>query len=255
MTAGECEQLIAEYIGWLRQQMRAEKVGKWCEITTPFLDRHNDKLQIYVCATEDGLLLTDDGQTITDLRLSGCVLDTPRRRELLDSIINGLGVQLSDDQIEVRASHANFAQRKHNLLQAMLAVNDLFVVAQPSVVSLFKEDVERFLRLHTVRFTPAVKFTGRSGYDHYFDFVIPESKGNPERILRALNRPTRDSATSLMFAWTDTKDVRGPDSVAYAVINDTDTAPSGDILAAFQKYDIVAMPWSKRDEYVSRLAA
>ncbi|WP_418888699.1 DUF1829 domain-containing protein, partial [Methanothrix soehngenii] len=37
-----------------------------------------------------------------------------------------------------------------------------------------------------------MKFTGKSGYDHLFDFVIPKSKKRPERILQAINRPSRD---------------------------------------------------------------
>lgn len=78
----------------------------------------------------------------------------------------------------------------------------------PVVASLFLEDVTAWLELHDIRFTPNVKFTGRSGYDHTFDFVVPASGRAPERLIRAVNRPSRDLAEAMAFAWVDTKEVR-----------------------------------------------
>ncbi len=49
------------------------------------------------------------------------------------------------------------------------------------VLSLFYEDVVTWLDLHEIRYTPKVKFTGKSGFDHLFDFVIPKSRSSPER--------------------------------------------------------------------------
>ena len=42
------------------------------------------------------------------------------------------------------------------------SVNDLFYLAVPVVASLFLEDVTAWLELHDIRFTPNVKFTGRT---------------------------------------------------------------------------------------------
>ena len=60
------------------------------------------------------------------------------------------------------------------------------------VASLFYEDVVAWLDLHDVRYTPKVKFTGKTGYDHLFDFVIPKSRRQPERIVgnRVESSPT-----------------------------------------------------------------
>jgi len=41
----------------------------------------------------------------------------------------------------------DFAQKKHSLLQAMLAVNDMFVMGEEHVLSLFREDVAVFVEL------------------------------------------------------------------------------------------------------------
>ena len=96
--------------------------------------------------------------------------------------LNGFGVKLNEEALEVHATAENFPLHKHNLIQAMLAVNDLFYLAKPVVESLFYEDVVAWLDANEIRYTPKVKFTGTSGYDHLFDFVIPEIEKQPERI-------------------------------------------------------------------------
>lgn len=82
------------YHVWLKDKSVLRQIDQWVEITTPYLDRHNDYIQIY-------------------------------------------------------AKQANCG----------------------------------------IRYTPKVKFTGKSGYDHLFDFVIPKSRQQPERIIQAINRP------------------------------------------------------------------
>jgi len=84
--------------------------------------------------------------------------------------------------------------------------------------------------------------------------VIPASKEKPERILRAINRPNRQNITSLIFSWTDTKEVRAPDSTAYGVLNDMEQPINLDLVSALNQYGLKALPWSRRDEYVQELA-
>src|SRR5207248_10277615 len=159
---------------------------------------------------------------IEDLRSSGCDLETQKRKDLLSATLNGFGVQRQGDSLTVKASAQTFSLRKHNLVQAILAVNDLFYLAVPVVASLFLEDVTAWLELHEIRFTPNVKFTGRTGYDHTFDFVVPASRRAPERLIRAVNRPSRDLAEAMAFAWIDTKEVRSVAFKFYAFLNDED---------------------------------
>lgn len=251
----DCQELVNTYIEWLRQKISVEDINGVCEITTPFVDRHNDYLQIYVKKSSNGFILTDDGYTITDLRLSGFDFTTAKRRQMLHSILNGFGVRLIKDELIVEARVDNFPQKKHNLIQAILSINDLFVMAAPLVASVFREDIEQYLRLHEIRFTPSVNFTGKSGFVHFFDFVVPASKTKPERILKAINRPDRQKITSLTFSWMDTKEIRAIDSAAYGVLNDTEQRINPDLISALNQYEIKALLWSRRDEYIEELAA
>lgn len=252
----DVRKLLDAYTAWLRDKTVLRQVGtEYIEVTTPYLDRHNDYVQIYVKRDDGGFLLTDDGYTIQDLRLSGCTLDTPKRQDLLKTTLNGFGVRLHGEAIESRATPQNFPLRKHNLVQAMLSVNDLFALAAPTVTSLFLEDVAQWLALSEVRYTPSVKFTGKSGYDHHFDFVVPASKREPERLLRAVSRPNREMAEALAFAWVDTREVRAPESKFYAILNDSDRNPQGSVVEALQNYSVTPVLWSQREIVRADLAA
>ena len=253
----EVQSLLDRYWRWLRDETILRRIGDWVEITTPYLDRHNDCLQIYAKRHDGGFVLTDDGYTVEDLEQSGCMLDSPRRQDLLKTTLNGFGVHMSGTTkaLEVRASADDFALRKHNLVQAMLAVNDLFCLATPTVASLFYEDVVAWLDTCEIRYTPNARFTGKSGYDHRFDFVIPKSRMQPERVLRAINRPGRDTAQTMTFAWVDTREVRSPESRAYAILNDPDRPISQSVLDAMRSYDVRPVPWSDRERARAELAA
>lgn len=254
---GEVQSLLEQYWTWLREQTSLREFDEWIEITTPYLDRHNDYLQIYVKRSGSGFVLTDDGYVLEDLEVSGCRIDTDKRKALLKMTLNGFGVQLQENgkTLEVGASADNFAWRKHNLVQAMLAVDDLFYLASPVVASLFHEDVAAWLDGSSIRYTPSVKFSGKSGYDHRFDFVIPKSRHQPERVLRAINRPSRNTAQTVVFSWIDTKEVRSSNSRAYAILNDSDQTISENILESMQKYDVHPILWSSREDVREELVA
>lgn len=252
----EVEHLVERYRAWLQDRITLKSVhADWVEITTPFLDRHNDAIQIYAKSENGGYRLTDDGHTIRDLELSGCVLNTPKRKNLLEITVKGFAVDATGDVLSIRTTRENFAVRKHALIQSILAVNDLFFTASATVRSLFREDVEAWLNLAEIRFLQNVQFIGKTGYAHHFDFAIPPSKHAPERILKAINNPNKDAAESLIFSWLDTRDVRPPDAVAVAVLNDNDRIIPGSVIEAMRHYQIEPVLWSQREASRNRLAA
>src|SRR5216117_603519 len=90
----EVRGLLDEYARWVRDKSILREVNdQYVEITTPYLDRHNDYTQIYVRKENGGFTLTDGGDTIQDLRASGCDLETAKRRELLAATLNGFGIR------------------------------------------------------------------------------------------------------------------------------------------------------------------
>lgn len=121
----DIQQLLDDYHVWLKSKVALRQLDQWVEITTPYLDRHNDYVQIYANQVNRGFVLTDDGYTINDLEQTGCNLESQKRQDLLRITLNGFGVQLDGKALQVKASPSNFALKKHNLVQAILAVNYL----------------------------------------------------------------------------------------------------------------------------------
>jgi len=257
MNRQECDKLINVYVGWLRQGLSVEELGDTCELTTPFLDRHNDHLQVYATRRNGTITLSDDGYTLSDLRTSGLEVDTPKRKFVLEGVLKGLGVRAEDNQLLVEASANNVGQRLHSLVQAMLAVNDMFVMAQPRVASFFFEDVRNYLDSNDVRYTARVKLAGKSGYDHGIDFLIPKSRKSPERILQAIAAPKKENISAYLWALSDTRSARTQESQteAYAFLNDQDQTVGGDVIEALKAYNVIPAVWSQRSHYARALAS
>ncbi len=251
----QADNFVNSYINWLKSNIQWKEINGFLEISTPFLDRHNDHLQIYVKEEGAKYILTDDGYILNDLMMSGCDISSPSRKSVLQTITNSLGVKVDGENLTVEARPDNFPQKKHQLLQAMLSVNDMFMISQPRITNIFLEDVEQFLDQSEIRYTPVVQFTGKSGFSHSFEFVIPASKKKPERLIKAVNNPTRDKAQTILFAWNDIREVRKNDSSLYVFVNDQEHSLRPEVTGAFGEYGVIAVPWTKREEYKEELVA
>ncbi|MCW5946996.1 MAG: DUF1829 domain-containing protein [Fimbriimonadales bacterium] len=253
---GDIERLVHSYLDWLREKTVLKQIDDWVQITTPHLDRHNDALQIYAGKVDGGYRLTDDSYTLEDLATAGCLLDTPKRKQLLQMTLNGFGVQRVGDALEVRATESNFAAKKHDLIQAMLAVNDLFYLAAPTVESIFYEDVMKWLDQIEVRYSPNIRFVGKSGYEHAVDFVIPKSVTQPERFVETVTRPSKQTAQNVVFKLNDIREARQFENRMYVFLNDQYQEPvSPDVMDAFRSYELRPVLWAEREQVRQELAA
>jgi hypothetical protein len=98
MLLAEARNLANNYAAWLKERFDAEVVGDYAVISTPFLDLHNDEIGLYVRKEADELIVTDGGNTLSDLEASGLEISTEKRKTHLQEILNGLGVAI-DGQI------------------------------------------------------------------------------------------------------------------------------------------------------------
>lgn len=234
---------VTSYLAWLKSQFSYRETSAYTEITTPFLDRHNDQIQIYAVPTLDGWSLTDAGETRSDLEMCGVRFESDKRKALLH-----------DGELTVSADTQSQPQQMNNLIQAVLAVNDLFCLAQPTVYPFFTEDISKWLDEKAIRFSPQVSFSGKSTFSHHYDFLIPKSKQSPERLLKVMNTPSRDYAKQVAFSWIDTRETRPTASECFVLLNDAEGIPSG-VLTSLKQYDIVPVPWGEREQFTERLAS
>jgi hypothetical protein len=252
----EFERIIEDYIKWIKDNthLRAIDGNKHIEISTPFLDRHNDNLEIYAYKEGPNIVLTDGGYTIQDLRMSGMELTSPKRQQIFQTVLNGFGVKVGeDDALMIEANSSNIGQKKHYFIQAILAVNDLYSLSQESVYSFFKEDIERFFGLNEIYYTKDIKISGRTGFDHNMDFVISASRNKPERLIKSLNHAKKDTVTPLLFAFADIQAIRPNETKNIIIYNDTEKERPvpGEVLSAMQNYGVIGIPWSQRESRVA----
>jgi hypothetical protein len=253
----DVELLVSSYLSWIRDGVEAHLLDDVVtELTTPFMDRHNDHLQVYAeRQSSDMFLLSDDGYILSELKSIGVETRGSRREEIIRDLLVGHGVRLEGRELQTDATTANLGQRIHNLVQAMLSVDDMFVLAQPTAPGIFLEEVAQFLYDRDIRAVKAAKFAGRSGLDHLISFVIPRSKLAPDRFVQVLNTPRRDQVGNLLFAVNDTRSARPAGAIDYyAIVNDAQKKVPMDILHALGAYEVKARLWSRRDEIIDELA-
>ena len=247
------EYVIQEYLNWIKDNtiVKAVNGGGISSISTPFLDRHNDHLNIYLSREGDNFLLTDNGYTIADLKMSGIKLNTPKRESILRTSLNGFGVRINtDNELFVYANPSNLGQKKHYLIQAILAVNDMFNLSQETLTSLFKEDVELYLLRNDIYFSKDIKLTGKSGFDHNIDFLIPRSRNKPERLIKTVNTPKKNNVLNAIIAFNDISQLRAVDTSNYVIYNDAEKDASKDVILALDNYNVQAVPWTQRERSV-----
>jgi len=253
----EIADLVQAHSQWLKDKTVIKNIpeSEWVEITTPYLDRHNDQLQILIRKSEGNFELTDGGYILADLELSGCSFESKKRHALLHSTLNAFGVRNDNGVFSVVATKGNFPLKKHCLVQAMLSVNDLFIAAAPTVASLFSEDVKRWLDENEIRYTNDLSLQGKSGLTHRFEFIIPHSREQPERVIQLMNRPSRQGAIGAIFRWIDTKDSREQNAQGITFLNDEETKVKSSFVTTLQQYSLTPIIWSKRADFLNYLKA
>lgn len=245
----------SEYLSWLKQNIESEKKDHNLWITTPFLDRHNDHIQIYAYEKDGKITITDDGYILSDLKANGIDLETRKRKIILEDTLNGFGVKHDNGEIFIEATEGNVGKKVHTLLQSIISVNDLFVLARPYVESLFWEDVQTFFESENIRYIERAKLTGASGLDHNIDFLIPKSKKSPERMVKAINNPVKNTVTNYLFSVNDVKNARSNRIDSYAIINDTEKTMPTELISAMREYNVVPIMWSNKEQGIEALAS
>lgn len=250
------EKLINSYVEWIKEGLTLQKVNSdWYELVTPFLNHKNDMIELYLKQTPEKIIITDGGNTLNELRLSGVDLTRSKKRaEELNSILRSFGISRNEkDEIFVTTDEKKFPEVKHRLIQAVLSIDDMFMLSTPKVESFFVEDIAGFFELNDVIYVKDATFTGKSGYSHKFDFTLPKIKQRPELAVKAINNPRKDQINSVMWAFEDTKQSR-PETKGLVIINDANEV-SSEVQQALEEYNISYFPWSKRFEYLYRIRA
>ena len=136
----------------------------------------------------------------------------------------------------------------------MLTVNDMFNLSQETVTSLFKEDVELYFRNNDIFFSKDIKLTGKSGFDHNIDFLIPQTKSKAERLIKTVNSPKKNNILNAIMAFNDISQSRDTKTSNFVIYNDIEKEVSNDVITALDNYKVHHIPWSRKENNISEFS-
>ncbi|WP_407523796.1 DUF1828 domain-containing protein [Lacibacter sp. MH-610] len=245
--------LLTQYHEFIKSRtVVQENTGtEWIAISTPYLDMHNDAVELFAKNSNGKIELSDDGQTLRNLSLYGVEFNRiGKRNDLLESILLTYGIHLSGEDLAVEANEKDFAQKKLNLLNAISEINDLYVLSKPTVASVFKEDVKEYLEKHNLIYTPHFISKGSTGLEFTFDFQIAYRK--KEIVIKTFNTLNKNNLVNFLFSWDDIRQTRtkliGKEVMGLAVVNDENKEPKQDLIEALQSRGSNVLYWKRREE-------
>lgn len=252
MTMTWLEDNIKKYYDWLREKtaVRADSSSGWATISTPFLGQFNDYIEIYAKAENGKVILSDDGQTLSNLELAGVnVARSQRRQEHLDMILLNYGVN-NNDELQVVGHEKEFCQKKHNLLSAIIEISDMAILSTGNVSSFFKDDVRAFLDEKGIIYTPQFIAKGTTGIEFNFDFQIAGKES--EIVIKSFNSLTKMNVPNFLFSWADVKPSRerisGKALKGLAIVNDVGKDLKSEYIEALRSKEADILYWSDRDK-------
>ncbi|MDR3094991.1 MAG: DUF1828 domain-containing protein [Bacteroidales bacterium] len=245
--------IVAEYYNWLKEKTaisKDEQTG-WYAITTPFIGLFNDNIEIYVKMDNGKITLSDDGQTISNLELSGTsITHSPKRKEWLEMILSNYGVNMVENEIQTTGIEKEFNQKKLNLICAISEISDMAIAAKHTVSSLFKEDVRDFFDEQNIIYTPQFIAKGSTGIEFTFDFQIAGKQ--KELVIKSFNSLNKLNVPNFLFGWEDIKSARekisGKELKSIAMINDVEKELKQEYIGAFETKGTDFVLWSNRHQ-------
>jgi len=245
----DIQKMINDYTNWLKNEITYNNYGEYIELTTPYFDRFNDYLQIYVKQDAAGkITLTDDGYIIGNLLSSGVSFRSGSKRKwLLDKIIRNYSLQLVDNAITVTASSHDFPQKKHSMVQAMLAIDDIYEVSQENVKNFFIDDIQFFLDTNEIYYSKDFSLIGKTGSLYTYEFHFQRTKNMQERFCKVINKMKESNRNLTIFNWIDTQEKRNNEGRLIVLLNDEYHINTFDI-DALKNYDIEPVLFSQRQK-------
>jgi len=241
--------MISNYATWLKTEITTASFGEYTELTTPYLDRFNDYLQIYVKQDDNGAItMTDDGYIIGSLISSGMTFKKgSNRQKMLDRIAANYGIAIVGEEITTVATVFDFPKKKHMMVQAMLAIDDLFVISPEGVKDFFLEDVETYFITNDIFYSKDFSLLGKTGSIYTYDFHMQRTKTKPERFCKGFNKLTLSRRDLTLFNWVDTQEKRG-DSGELIVLYNDENSVTDEVLTGFTNWGVKTIPFSQRED-------
>ncbi|MGH1663475.1 DUF1828 domain-containing protein [Enterococcus avium] len=186
--------LKKRYSDWILENMNYSKIdSSTIRIETPFLDNDLDDVILYVdLLPNKRIIISDDGYTLANLESIGYSINnrTWKRKNILAEITNEYGIDFDSKSRElyIKTDFDKFAVSKHRLLQAVLKINDMFLLRPNFEPNVTFESVSKKLEQNDILFSTNYPAIGKGGITFIFDFSIP-TRQKKDKLVRIINTP------------------------------------------------------------------
>ncbi|EGQ0392570.1 DUF1829 domain-containing protein, partial [Staphylococcus pseudintermedius] len=155
------------------------------------------------------------------------------------------------EEIVTNVKNNSFAQSKHNLIQGILKIYDLTLTTKSNVSRLFYEEVFDFLYNEEILGSAKVSVSGESGIKYFIDFILPETKSKPEKLINFANHLDFNKVTTDAFMYRDVKHNRpsrsGLAPQMLIVANDVEHPITAKARQAAEHEHLSILHWSDKD--------
>lgn len=232
-----------------------ERAGA-CFISTPLMRHDNDQVVLRLERLGDGnILITDGGETIDYLRLSGfTVRGNSAFRAFLRTVDESFKVQFADEQFFVEATEDEFASAFDAVARVAQHVSYMVYRRRTRTVTTFEERVEVDLIQIGASYDRDIEIQGLTKLAR-FRFLLDSGANAIVQPLTATSRGAADSkAERLIFHVMDVK--RRSDTYHFfPVLDDVGRSGevwAGDTIASLREYTDGVIRWSS--DHKSELA-
>ncbi len=216
-----CEAVVTHLIDHFRSGFETYAVGNDCVVVTPFAYPDLASIEIYIKLKGDSYLLTDEGETLNMMFVSGLTVEA--NQELYrqaQRIANLHNVTLQNSELFTSASNDQLGEASYNLLNAIQAIGYLLYKRSHRRYATFDDDVEELLLEYEVRYQPGYPVRGQAN-EHKIRFYINSTRNILLEPLTATTVPSaRRKAKEVAYKWLDLKQAHLSIDYQFAVIVD-----------------------------------
>ncbi|MEB6242399.1 DUF1828 domain-containing protein [Staphylococcus gallinarum] len=252
-------ELKNQYLKWYRENLTFKDISNnLIRIDSPFKDSGMDDIVLYASYNPNNhkIKLTDDGYTVFNLEMHGInIKNSKKRKSIFSESLSSYGVQFDDntEEIYVETIFNNFSKNKHRLLQCLIFINDMYILAKPTVEKIFTEDVATKLDQHEIVYSKDLPLVSPSGMVHKFDFVIPAPKNKKEKFIKAIAAPNNNLVIKATVTDVNAaKNInRSRDNQFICILNDTKNSVNIQMENYLNESGIKTMNYSEMDEKIN----
>jgi hypothetical protein len=187
MDQQQCTKIITNLFAYLQAWSSVRPLDDGCLVVTPFQHYDHSFIELYVEFREGYYHISDDGETLAMLSISGLPI-VPRSPlfQVVQRIAYEQHVQFEDDILTIQAQEQELGTKIALLIHTIQRVGYLIYRRNHRKRPTFKDEVESLIRKSEVLYTPDYTIRGNAN-THTIDFHINSGRNILIDTLSATN--------------------------------------------------------------------